>query len=346
MIFNNLRVLVFLLFSLFIVITLPLQLGGEPIKGASKNILSIKTILSTGALIGTSKGLSYIDPSGKLTDLKGPMDPFYVSALATDFLGIAWVSTAKGIYTYDQGKKIFKPIVKDIPASAITIGKNNVVWGGTMGQGIVKIVKNKPVNWYHAKTGGLPSNQVLTLLTSSDGEIWAGSTKGLAVFEGSKWKSIPSLQGRLIYSMAEQSDNLFVGTDDGVYYAKDQKKTWTIIPGTKGKVITAVHSSKKYMLFGTSNGEALMYSKGTIYSFPKVLGIKGVDFPKRAITSFATIGPKSQTLLLGSFGDGIKFFSTEEWIKEMLSKPLKLPKSLKFPKFPKLPKPRKPIKPQ
>ncbi len=140
--------------------------------------------------------------------------------------------------------------------------------------------------------------------------------------------------------MAEQSDKLFVGTDDGVYYAKDQKKPWTIIPGTKGKVITAVHSSKKYMLFGTGNGEALMYSKGTIYSFPKVLGIMGVDFPKRAITSFATIGPKSQTLILGSFGDGIKSFPTEKWIKMMLSKPLKPPK------FPKPPKPRKPIKPQ
>ncbi len=137
--------------------------------------------------------------------------------------------------------------------------------------------------------------------------------------------------------MAEHSDKLFVGRENGVYYAKDQKKPWTRIPGTRGKVITAVHSSKKYMLFGTSNGEALMYSKGTIYSFPKVLGIMGVDFPKRAITSFATIGPKSQTLLLGSFGDGINSFSTEKWIKVMLSKPLKFSKPPKFPK---------PIKPQ
>jgi len=321
------RGIIFFLLSLFAVFILlmPLQLSGKSLKGASKNILTIKPTQSSGALVGTSKGLSFIDPSGKLTVLKGPMGPFYVSALATDFLGIAWISTAKGIYTYDQGKKMFKLIVKDIPASAITIGKNNVVWGGTMGQGIVKIVKNKPVNWYYAKTGGLPSNQVLTLLTSSAGEIWAGSTKGLAVFQGSKWKSIRSLQGRLIYSMAEQLDKLFVGTDDGVYYTKDQKSPWTIIPGTKGKVITAVHSSKKYMLFGTNNGEALMYSKG------KVLGIRGGVIPKRAITAFATIGPKSQTLLLGSFGGGIKFFSTEKWIKLMLSKP---------PKLPKFPKPR------
>jgi len=123
------RGIIFLLLSLFAVFILlmPLQLGGESIKGASKNILTIKPTQSSGALIGTSKGLSYIDPSGKLTDLKGPMGLFYVSALATDFLGIAWVSTAKGIYTYDQGKNRFKAIVKDIPASAITIGKNNVV---------------------------------------------------------------------------------------------------------------------------------------------------------------------------------------------------------------------------
>ena len=99
--------------------------------------------------------------------------------------------------------------------------------------------------------------------------------------------------------MAEHSGKLFVGTEDGVYYAKDQKKPWAIIPGTKGKVITAVHSSKKYMLFGTKNGEALMYSKG------KILGIRGGVIPKRAITAFATIGPQSQTLLLGSFGSGV-----------------------------------------
>jgi len=339
---KTLRTLAFALASLFVVFAVftPLQLGGESLKGASKNILTIQSTKSSGALIGTSKGLSYIDPKGKLTKLKGLKDPHYVSALVTDRFGNAWISTAKGIYIYHQDDKRLKAIVKGIPASAITIDMNNVVWAGTMGQGIVKIVKNKPVNWYYAKTGGLPSNQVLTLLTSSGGEIWAGSTKGLAVFQGSKWKSIPSLQGRLIYSMAEHLDKLFVGTEDGVYYAKNQKKPWTRIPGTKGKVITAVHSLKKDLLFGTKSGEALMYSKGTIYSFPKGLGIMGVDFPKRAITSFATIGPKSQTLLLGSFGGGIKFFSTEKWIKVMLSKPLK------FPKLPKFPKPRKLIKPQ
>jgi len=311
---------------------MPLQLGGEPLKGASKNILTIKPTQSSGALIGTSKGLSFIGPSGKLTRLKGPMGSIYVSALVTDLTQNAWVSTAKGIYIYNLSKKRFKAIVKNIPASAITVGKDNVVWGGTMGQGIVKIINNKPVKWYLAKTGGLPSNQILTLLTSSGGNIWAGSTKGLAVFQGSKWKSIPSLQGHLIYSMAEQSDRLFVGTEDGVYYGKDQKTPWAIIPGTEGKVITAVHSSKKYMFFGTKSGEALMYSKG------KVLGIRGGDIPKRAITAFATIGPKSQTLLLGSFGGGIKFFSTEKWVKMMLSKPPKLPKLPTPPLNPQIPK--------
>jgi ligand-binding sensor domain-containing protein len=68
-------------------------------------------------------------------------------------------------------------------------------------------------------TNGLPDNDITSLVTASDGQIWIGTARGLARFDGTSFARYTKDDGlcdNVIHSMFEDRDgNLWIATPTG-----------------------------------------------------------------------------------------------------------------------------------
>jgi len=252
----------------------------------------------------TSDGLFLIDQkNGRQQAVRGPTKHWYVSGVTTDKNGMAWTASANGIYTVDLKKGTVNAIIPDTPASSVAVDSKNAVWGATPRDGVVSIVDQKPARWYKT-SDGLPSNQVFDVFSSKDGKIWAGTEKGLAVMDGSVWRAVGTPENRAVYSIAEQGGKLFAGTSDGVYFGDSSRALWGRLPGSGGKVITAIAAWGKGLYVGTKDGTILWYDVGDLSKSAQELGKGGAWFSGSPVTSITPLDDPA-TVLVGSFGAGL-----------------------------------------
>lgn len=84
-----------------------------------------------------------------------------------------------------------------------------------------EIVAPGEVNvWENLRTtDGLLSNQVLSLLESSDSSLWVGTDEGITLYEKGSFTSFPSINPQIgaINDIAEDEDgNIYIGSNDGL----------------------------------------------------------------------------------------------------------------------------------
>ncbi|MFS8136620.1 MAG: ATP-binding protein [Thermomonas sp.] len=110
--------------------------------------------------------------------------------------------------------------------------QGNVVWFGTYDGGLYRMQPNGTItNYLHATdaTDGLPSNTILALTAGTDGALWVGTDKGLAIFAGGRL-SVVRLPGAkampMVYSISMLSDGLWVGTSEGLW-RRDAAGRWS-----------------------------------------------------------------------------------------------------------------------
>jgi signal transduction histidine kinase/ligand-binding sensor domain-containing protein/CheY-like chemotaxis protein len=96
---------------------------------------------------------------------------------------------------------------------------------------------------WNAKSG-LPETDVLAILQTKDGYLWAGTEEGLARFDGAQFtvfdrKSAPALADNRIQSLAETPDgSLWIGTENGLSRLRDGRfTTYTSRDGLPGNNI-------------------------------------------------------------------------------------------------------------
>jgi ligand-binding sensor domain-containing protein len=286
------------------------QVEADSIKPSSKNVVTIQTTSEEGIWIGTSDGLSYVGPQKEYGAVRPPKKNWYVSGLALDENGALWIASSDGIYTSKLLTETFKPVVTSAVGSTITVDSDNVVWAGTVGQGIIKIIDEKPVAWYRT-VDGLPSDHILTILSSNDKKIWAGTTEGLARSKGLAWEVIPAFNAHRVFSILEYSGKLFVGTDKGAYCTANMGTEWCRLQGTEGKVVTAMGGFQDEIIIGTKSNGILVFSVIDLSAEPICLSNKSLGLSESAVTSIAS--KDGTTILVGTFGGGIETVSSDKW---------------------------------
>jgi ligand-binding sensor domain-containing protein len=297
------------------------QVKPVPSKAVSVDVLGIQVSPIYGTSIATSDGLSYKSATGNYKILRPSTKQWYVSGTAFDEQGLLWVATGDGVYQLNGSGSNITSVLPNVAASSITVDSANVVWAGSVGQGVAKISDGK--TYWYTTSDGLPSNQILTLMNAADDkQVWAGTMEGLAVLKGSTWKTVNSLKGHVVFSTAEYGGKVFAGTDDGIYFGKDVNANWKKAPGSQGKVVTAVHAGYGDLMFGTKDGTILVYRQDKLSSAPRVLTSKELGLSGDPITSIAT--QSDNNLLVGSFGGGLKTISSASW-KSMTSTSSSLP---------------------
>lgn len=110
--------------------------------------------------------------------------------------------------------------------------QGKIVWFGTYDGGLYRLQPDGTLSTYrHAAdaTDGLPSNTILALAVATDGALWIGTDKGLAVFDGGHLQSVrlPGAKALpIVYSLSVLSDGLWVGTSEGVW-RRDAAGRWS-----------------------------------------------------------------------------------------------------------------------
>ena len=144
---------------------------------------------------------------------------------------------------------------------------------GTLDGGLAKFDGISSTGWtiYNTSNSDLPKNNVYSLLESSSGDIFVGTTKSVSKFDGNSnigWTNFNNDNSDLqiypsenVYSLIEDDNNdIFIGTTEGLFKFDGSSFTdWTIY-----NYNNIPQSSSNYTLLKTTNGEILIgaYNQG------------------------------------------------------------------------------------
>jgi signal transduction histidine kinase/ligand-binding sensor domain-containing protein len=95
-------------------------------------------------------------------------------------------------------------------------------WIGTDGSGLIRLRENGMTSF--TRTNGLPSDNVASLCVDPEGVLWAGTSRGLGRFDGSKWTVYTTREGlsadSLGYLLADGEGYLWLGSSTGLMRAQ------------------------------------------------------------------------------------------------------------------------------
>lgn len=121
-----------------------------------------------------------------------------VFALAQTPDGYLWVGTREGLVRFDGVR--FTPVEQENARwlthawiTALRVGTNGSLWVGTDTNGLACL--HGGVWSFYSRTNGLMSDQVRTLLESTDGGLWIGTEEGLARFADGRFASYTTRNG-------------------------------------------------------------------------------------------------------------------------------------------------------
>ena len=165
------------------------------------------------------------------------------------------------IYTWNGTSllPVFPNLIKSLEGlsiySALNLANGSLILG-TVENGIYQInSEGKIINNFN-QTNGILNNTVLSLFLDNDKNLWAGLDNGLSVINiYSPFQIFQDKNGEIgsVYASFKEKDYLYLGTNQGLYYKKEEEKDYKLIPGTNGQV-WSLQKLDNYLFCGHNNG--------------------------------------------------------------------------------------------
>jgi len=150
--------------------------------------------------------------------------PAEVGAFAQTDDGLLWLGSPTGLVRFDGLQ--FEPF-RPPEGQAGPTGSVSTLFAAPGGSGLWIGYRFGGVGWWYAgrlqhfgREDGLPSGTVLAFAASHDGTIWAGTTTGLANFDGQRWNeaSATGYPAGATYALhVDRFDTLWVVAEDGTW---------------------------------------------------------------------------------------------------------------------------------
>jgi signal transduction histidine kinase/ligand-binding sensor domain-containing protein len=157
--------------------------------------------------------------------------PAEVGAFAQTDDGLLWLGSPTGLFRFDGLQ--FEPF-QPPEGQAGPTGSVSMLFAPPNHSGLWIGYRFGGVGWWHAgrlqhfgREEGLPSGTVLAFAASHDGRIWAGTTTGLASFDGQRWSQASDMDypaGATYALHVDRFDDLWAIAEDG---------TWRMRRGTR-----------------------------------------------------------------------------------------------------------------
>lgn len=270
-------------------------------------------------------------------DVASSIPDNYVSSIFKDAAGNLWVSSRKGLLSFDPQteafsvyKHQFKPDAQYAhnDVSFITEGQAGNLWVCLYGSGFSSFNKEKKeFTPYTPETlPGLSSEKTVTMLEDKFGMLWVGTQDGgVNVFHVNKGavvkkldelsfgKNVPSLN---IHSLAEDKlGNIWIGTSKGlVMYHREENKFFSFeekkftISGAN--IISLFVDSNENLWIGTQGGgmhhtdlRQLYARKPADFIFTRIKNLSDFNISRKTIQY--VFEDKDKNIWAGTFGDGV-----------------------------------------
>ena len=154
----------------------------------------------------------------------------FVQTVFVDAGNRIWVSVeGQGVSVLDAARTGFRhfnqasrPLLLSNDIWAITATGDGMLWFGTFGGGVYRMDKDEVLTRFMPSAKdvrSLPDENVLSLAVDARGQLWAGTTSGLARWTGTGFERFDSarLSGNVVLSLSAESDgSLWIGTDAGL----------------------------------------------------------------------------------------------------------------------------------
>ena len=159
--------------------------------------------------------------------------PSQITAFAQTADGYLWIGSTRGLFRFDGVE--FEPYVP--PAGASLPGHNIIallstpdggLWIAFKSSGVV-FLKDGNIKVF-SRPEELPKSEIFCLAQDADGRIWAGTLRGLALFDGARWIEIDSywnLSNQRVWSMFTDRDGTFwVAMNDTIAFLPRGSKSF------------------------------------------------------------------------------------------------------------------------
>lgn len=156
------------------------------------------------------------------------------------------IGTERAIYRYDGLQ--FKPFNSQLNAfiqqnrlnRGVVIGPDAYAFG-TLLNGVLITNAAGDIRYHFNQKNGLQNSTVLSMQQDADGNLWVGLDKGIDLINlNSPVRYFTDTEGELgtLYDMARYGNNLYLGTNQGVYYKSltQNELPFQLVPGTQGQV--------------------------------------------------------------------------------------------------------------
>ena len=225
-----------------------------------EHVLGLSTDYKGGLWIRTPETTILHFANGELTSMRvnPETDPLVTAMAPGPTESILFASRLNGIFAWQKqhfetiSSRASLPVTS--PVLSILKATNGDVWLGTRESGLLRIQGSLIV----PVTTGLPSQRVNCLLLGVTNEIFVGTDRGLARWDGNRitTSGVPQALSRSpIYAMARDRDgNVWVGTSRGLWRLNSQGIS-TSDEADSGKAITALFEDREGDLWAAGSDE-------------------------------------------------------------------------------------------
>ncbi len=128
---------------------------------------------------------------------------------------------------------------KNITVYNATLLSNDTILLGTIANGVISINITGEVNYILNQSNGLANNTCLFIFEDSAQNVWFGLDNGISSINiDSPYKVYIDKDGSLgtVYASYQSADLLYLGTNQGLFYKKNDEQHFNFIEGTAGQV--------------------------------------------------------------------------------------------------------------
>lgn len=190
-------------------------------------------------------------PCGEANDVAGTPD------------GILWIGTYAGLYRYNGHEFTFMDYDSVKNVNCLYVDQEGRVWIGTNDNGLSLCINEKIYNVVDRRSG-LPSNSIRSIVASSDGYFYVGTSDKMQVMELNGGLKILETIPEVIYAhdlAADKNGNVVAVTYTGeMYLLRDRKVVKKLVSKEHGSIFSSSAFDEKGLLYvGRSDGRISVY---------------------------------------------------------------------------------------
>ncbi len=136
-----------------------------------------------------------------------------------------WIGTAKGVALLENERVTPEKALEGIAIWSLKAGPTGTLFAGTEGRGVWQ--RDADGIWQPLAEADGPASIVYALHVDQTGQIWAGTSEGLFVYQKGEWRQRLLIEGneriRAFAIGQDRRGRIWVGTEEGLFYARDPR---------------------------------------------------------------------------------------------------------------------------